>query len=66
LSRCGDTGVQSDAREEKRVVGALILGSAFGNVTYLGLPVLRGLFPYQLQQVTEVAILCEVTVRHST
>jgi predicted permease len=48
--------------EEKRVVGALILGSAFGNVTYLGLPVLRGLFPNQLQQVTEVAILCEVTV----
>jgi malate permease and related proteins len=48
--------------EKKRVVGALILGSAFGNVTYLGLPVLRGLFPNQLQQVTEVAILCEVTV----
>jgi malate permease and related proteins len=31
--------------EKKRVVGALILGSAVGNVTYLGLPVLRGLFP---------------------
>ena len=48
--------------EQTRVAGALILGSAFGNVTYLGLPVLRGLFPNQLQQVTEVAILCEVTV----
>jgi predicted permease len=48
--------------EKKRVIGALILGSAFGNVTYLGLPVLRGLFPNQLQQVTVVAILCEVTV----
>lgn len=48
--------------EKKTVVGALILCSAFGNVTYLGLPVLRGLFPNQLQQVTEVAILCEVTV----
>lgn len=48
--------------EKKSVAGALILGSAFGNVTYLGLPVLRGLFPNQLLEVTEVAILCEVTV----
>jgi predicted permease len=48
--------------ERKGMAGALILGCAFGNVTYLGLPVLRGLFPNQLLEVTEVAILCEVTV----
>lgn len=44
--------------EEK---GALILASAFGNVTYLGLPVLQGLFPSLGLQVAKVAILCEVT-----
>ncbi|MEH2411608.1 AEC family transporter [Nostoc sp.] len=41
--------------------GALILASAFGNVTYLGLPVLQGLFPTLALQVAKVAILCEVT-----
>jgi predicted permease len=44
--------------EEK---GALILASAFGNVTYLGLPVLQGLFPALTLQVAKVAILSEVT-----
>ena len=44
--------------EEK---GALILASAFGNVTYLGLPVLQGLFPSLSLQVAKVAILSEVT-----
>lgn len=44
--------------EEK---GALILGSTFGNVTYLGLPILQGLFPSLALQVAKVAILCEVT-----
>lgn len=44
--------------EEK---GALILASTFGNVTYLGLPVLQGLFPSLALQVAKVAILCEVT-----
>ena len=39
--------------EEK---GALILASAFGNVTYLGLPVLQGLFPSLSLQVAKVAI----------
>jgi predicted permease len=44
--------------EEK---GALVLASAFGNVTYLGLPVLQGLFPGLSLQVAKVAILSEVT-----
>jgi predicted permease len=42
--------------------GALILASAFGNVTYLGLPVLQGLFPALALQVAKVAILSEVTI----
>jgi predicted permease len=62
LSRGCYTRAQYYALREEEVIGALILGSAFGNVTYLGLPVLRGLFPNHLQQVTAVAILCEVTV----
>ena len=45
--------------------GSLVIGSAFGNVTYLGLPLLRGLFPEQLLHVTEIAILCEITVTSS-
>jgi predicted permease len=44
---------------------SLIIGSAFGNVTYLGMPLLRGLFPKQLLHVTEIAILCEITVTSS-
>lgn len=38
-----------------------MLGSAFGNVTYLGLPVLLETFPSQAEQVSEVAVLFEVT-----
>jgi predicted permease len=41
--------------------GALLLGSAFGNVTYLGLPVLLRTFPDNTEQVSEVAVLFEVT-----
>jgi predicted permease len=41
--------------------GAVILGSAFGNVTYLGLPVLLGTFPGHADEVAEVAVLFEVT-----
>ncbi len=41
--------------------GSLILAASFGNVTYLGLPVLQGLFPTALAEVSEVAILCEIT-----
>jgi hypothetical protein len=41
--------------------GALVLASAFGNVTYLGLPVLQGVFPALALQVSKVAILSEVT-----
>jgi malate permease and related proteins len=44
---------------------SLVIGSAFGNVTYLGMPLLRGLFPEYLLHVTEVAILCEITVTSS-
>jgi predicted permease len=44
------------------VRGSLVLASAFGNVTYLGLPVLRGLFPEAAQQVTTTAILYEATI----
>ena len=45
-----------------RIRGSLVLASAFGNVTYLGMPVLQGLFPAQFIEVTRVAVLCEVTV----
>ncbi len=41
--------------------GAMMLGAAFGNVTYLGLPVLLGVFPGQADQVAEVSVLFEVT-----
>ena len=41
--------------------GAMMLGAAFGNVTYLGLPVLLGIFPGQADQVSEVSVLFEVT-----
>jgi malate permease and related proteins len=41
--------------------GAMMLGAAFGNVTYLGLPVLLGLYPDQAGRVSEVAVLFEVT-----
>ena len=46
---------------ESRTKGALILAASFGNVTYLGLPILQGLFPDAVDQVSEVAILCEIT-----
>jgi malate permease and related proteins len=45
--------------------GSFVLGSAFGNVTYLGMPLLQGLYPEQLLLVTEIAILCEITVTSS-
>jgi predicted permease len=41
--------------------GAMMLGSTFGNVTYLGLPVLLGAFPGHVEEVAEVAVLFEVT-----
>ena len=41
--------------------GALLRGSAFGNVTYLGLPVLLRTFPDHAEQAAEVAVLFEVT-----
>jgi predicted permease len=47
---------------DARAKGALILACAFGNVTYLGLPVLQGVFPDQAGDISKVAILCEVTV----
>ncbi|MFO1159748.1 MAG: AEC family transporter [Reyranellaceae bacterium] len=41
--------------------GAMILAAAFGNVTYFGLPVLLGTFVGEAAEVTEVAVLYEVT-----
>lgn len=41
--------------------GAMILAAAFGNVTYFGLPVLLGTFIGKAAEVTEVAVLYEVT-----
>lgn len=41
--------------------GAMMLGAAFGNVTYLGLPVLLGAFPERTEQVSEVSVLFEIT-----
>jgi predicted permease len=49
----------------QKLRSSLVLGSAFGNVTYLGMPLLRGLFPDQVLHVTEIAILCEITVTSS-
>lgn len=49
----------------QKLRSSLILGSAFGNVTYLGMPLLQGLFPQQVVHVTEIAILCEITVTSS-
>ncbi|MDX2079876.1 MAG: AEC family transporter [Terrimicrobiaceae bacterium] len=40
--------------------GAMILAAAFGNVTYLGLPLLQGLFPGQTTETATVAVLFEV------
>jgi predicted permease len=42
--------------------GALILGSAFSNVTYLGLPVLLGVFSTIPDKIAVVSILYEVTM----
>jgi predicted permease len=41
--------------------GAMMLGSAFGNVTALGLPVLLGVFPGEADRVSEVSVLFEIT-----
>jgi len=41
--------------------GAMILAASFGNVTYLGLPLLQKMFPQHLPEVSEVAVLYEVT-----
>lgn len=50
---------------DPRLKSSLLLACAFGNVTYLGMPLLRGLFPAHLIEVTELAILCEITVTSS-
>jgi len=47
---------------ESRVKGALILATAFGNVTYFGIAVLQSLFPRYAIPVTKVAILFEITL----
>lgn len=41
--------------------GALVLAAAFGNVTYLGLPLLQGLYPHEAVATATVAVLFEVT-----
>lgn len=41
--------------------GAMILASTFGNVTYLGLPILEQIFPTHLPEISEVVVLYEVT-----
>jgi len=40
--------------------GSLLLAGAFGNVTYVGLPVLIGLFP-DVPDIAKIAILAEIT-----
>jgi malate permease and related proteins len=47
---------------DRRAKSSLILAAAFGNVTYLGMPLLRGLFAGETLEATEIAILCEVAV----
>lgn len=41
--------------------GAMILAATFGNVTYLGLPLLEGIYPQAGNEPAKVAILFEVT-----
>lgn len=43
------------------VKGSFIIASAFSNVTYLGLPVLQGIFVDQAERISVVAILYEVS-----
>ena len=52
----------SSFRLDRSLKCSLILACAFGNVTYLGLPLLRGLFPGSPLEATEIAILSEITV----
>ena len=47
---------------DRKAKGSLILACAFGNVTYLGLPVLQGVFAAHALDISKVAILSEVTV----
>lgn len=47
---------------DRKATGSLVLACAFGNVTYLGLPVLQGIFRDPAVDIAKVAILCEVTV----
>jgi predicted permease len=47
---------------DQRARGALVLAGAFGNVTYLGIPLLQGVFPGAVLQVTTTAILYEMTI----
>lgn len=48
--------------KDGRVKAALVLVCACSNVTYMGLPVVRGLFPEAVQQVTEAVVLYEMTI----
>jgi len=45
-----------------RIKGSLILAAAFGNVTYLGMPILQRLYPSAFLPVTETVILYEMTI----
>ena len=45
---------------DRKAKGSLILACAFGNVTYLGLPVLQGVFAAHALDISKVAILSEV------
>jgi predicted permease len=47
---------------DRRARGALVLAGAFGNVTYLGIPLLQGVFPNAVLAVTTTAILYEMTI----
>ena len=46
---------------DKKTKGALILASAFSNVTYLGLPVLQGVFSDIPEKIAVVSVLYEVS-----
>jgi predicted permease len=45
-----------------RVKGSLVLAGAFGNVTYLGMPILQRLYPSSFLPVTVTVILYEMTI----
>jgi predicted permease len=54
-------GITHFLRIPKITKGAFVLAAAFGNVTFLGLPLLQGIYPEATLEVAKVSILFEIT-----